>query len=296
MDDEPKCYIPSLDLPEGWSCLKSVGPGPFVTKAILKRPHGSHVQWNSRDHRKHHNLLEGNAVNTWYSPNSIGWWVGILFAIGAFCFALGTAPEYLNLVGMQNDGLTFFVGSIFFTSAAISQYIETINARQAPIGSLIKEKKRFITWEPERIDWLSSVVQLIGTIFFNISTFYALNFTFTIQQLNFLVWGPDAYGSVCFLIASGLVWIEVGHSLFSWKIENISWQIAALNLVGSFAFGISAISAFTQPATGMPLNLTLVSIGTFVGAICFLLGGILLLPERTSPDEVITNSKAVFSK
>ncbi len=296
MDPESKCYIPSLDLPEGWSCLKTTGPGPFVTKAVMSHPKGSRVQWNSRDQRKHHNLLEGNPTSTWYSPTSIGWWVGILFAIGASCFFLGTIPMYINYVGMQNDGLTFFIGSIFFTSAALSQYIETINARQTPMTSKIKEEIRLITWEPRRIDWLASVIQLIGTVFFNFSTFYALNFALTTRDINHLVWGPDISGSICFLIASVLVWLEVGHSLISWETGNLSWRIALLNLVGSVAFGVSAVSAFTPPMTGQPLNILLVNLGTFFGAICFFLGAILLLPERTSPDVILKNIDTVLGK
>ena len=90
--------------------------------------------------------------------------------------------------------------------------------------------------------------------------------------------------SICFLIASGLVWMEVGHSLFSWKIGNLSWQIALLNLLGSIAFGVSAIAAFVLPLTGQPINLTLVNLGTFTGGICFFIGAVFLLPERTHPD------------
>ncbi len=296
MDQEPKCYIPSLDIPEDWSCLKTVGPGPFVTKAIMRHPKGSRVQWNSRDQRKHHNLLEGNPTSTWYSPSSIGWWVGILFAIGASCFVLGTIPGYINYVGMQYDGLTFFVGSIFFTSAALSQYIETINARQTPIGSKIKEEIRFLTWEPRRIDWLASVVQLIGTVMFNVSTFYALNLAMTTRDINHLVWAPDVFGSICFLIASGLVWLEVGHSILSWQTGNLSWRIALLNLVGSIAFGVSAVAAFIPPTKGEPLNIVLLNLGTFVGAVCFFFGAVLLLPERTSPDIILTNSNTVLGK
>lgn len=66
--------------------------------------------------------------------------------------------------------------------------------------------------------------------------------------------------------------------------KNISWQIAFLNLLGSIAFGISAIAAFVLPLTGQPISSTLVNLGTFTGAICFLIGAILLLPERTHPD------------
>jgi len=135
--------IPSLTLPDGWSCIKTRGTGPFVTKAVLKHPLGSRVLWSSRDHRKHHNLLDMGSKSTWFAPGAIGWWIGVLFAIGASCFAFGAIPNYMNFVGLPKDALTFFVGSIFFTTAAFLQYIETINARQTPKGALIKEKYDF---------------------------------------------------------------------------------------------------------------------------------------------------------
>ncbi len=280
------CNIPSLDLPDDWSCIKAEGIGPFVTKAILKHPNGSHIGWASRDHRKHHNLLDSGTKSTLWAPKAIGWWVGVIFAVGAVCFTLGSSPVYPKIVGNNLDGMTFFIGSLFFTTAALAQYIETINARQTPKGLKLKQKIRLFTWEPRRIDWLAVLIQFIGTIFFNISTFYALNSLMTIQQINSQVWTPDVYGSICFLVASGLVWIEVGHSLFSWKIGSLSWQIAALNLIGSIAFGISAISAFILPLTGNPVNITLVNFGTFTGGLCFLIGALLLLPERTHPEKI----------
>lgn len=144
-----------------------------------------------------------------------------------------------------------------------------------------------MTWEPRRIDWLASVVQLIGTVFFNLSTFYSINFIMSPIMMDHLVWSPDAYGSICFLIASGLVWIEVGHSLLSWKTGSLSWQIAFLNLLGSIAFGVSAIAAFILP-TGQSINIFLVNLGTFIGGICFLIASILLMPERTHPDILVS--------
>jgi hypothetical protein len=52
-------------------------------------------------------------------------------------------------------------------------------------------------------------------------------------------------------------------------------------LVGSVAFGVSAVASFIVPTTGLPRNIVLVNLGTFVGGLCFLLGAVLLLPERT---------------
>lgn len=276
--------VTSIDLPEGWSTIKTHKLGPFITKAVFRHPTGVMVHWSSRDHRKHHNILDSKTGSTWWAPKAVGWWIGVLFAVGALFFATATFPEYTRSVGFSNDGSTFFIGSIFFTTAALLQYLETVNARKTPKGIITNQKIRIFSWEPMRIDWVACIVQLIGTVFFNFSTYFSINYNMTVQQINQYIWTPDAYGSICFLIASILVWIEVGHSIFSWKINSISWQIAVLNLLGSIAFGVSAVSAFMVPLTGRPLNFLLVNIGTFIGGVCFFVGAVLLLPERTNPE------------
>ncbi len=54
-----------------------------------------------------------------------------------------------------------------------------------------------------------------------------------------------------------------------------------MNLGGSIAFGASAVASYIVPETGQLLNVTLTNLGTFVGAVLFLAGAVLLLPERT---------------
>ena len=51
--------------------------------------------------------------------------------------------------------------------------------------------------------------------------------------------------------------------------------------MGSIAFGGSAIASYVVPGTGQIRNAELSNLGTFIGAVCFLAGAILLLPERT---------------
>ena len=53
---------------------------------------------------------------TWWARRP-AWWTDILFASGSVCFALGAAPRYVDAVGVSADGVTFFVGSLFFTAA-----------------------------------------------------------------------------------------------------------------------------------------------------------------------------------
>jgi hypothetical protein len=184
-------------------------------------------------------------------------------------------------VGLTTDGVTFFVGSLFFTSAAALQYLEVANTRRAASGSVAPERWRVVTWEPDRIDWWAAAVQLAGTVYFNVSTYAALHAA-TVQQMNRRVWTPDALGSACFLVASWLAWVEVCHGRWSWPPDGYSWWIAALNLVGSVAFGVSALASYVVPTTAQARNPALMTLGTFVGAIAFLAGALLLLPERTS--------------
>jgi len=287
-----KCNLLPVNLPEDWSCLNAKGPGPFATKATLKTPEGKTVPWASRHNRKHHFQLDKSRGSTWWAPGAIGWWMGILFSIGATCFAVGAVPSYLTAVGDTYDSMTFFIGSIFFTSAAFLQYLEAINTPYNPLNE--KEKFRILVWAPNRIGWWAVVVQFIGTVFFNLNTFNALRSNLSINQLTYMVWIPDAYGSICFLVASLLAWMEVSHALWSWRPRSFSWNIAGLNMLGSIFFGISAVGAFVLPETGLLLNVFLVNMGTFAGGVCFLVAAILLLPERVH--ETIKDSPSIISK
>ena len=205
------------------------------------------------------------ATSTWWAPRETAWWVGVLFAVGSACFALGALPGYLALVGPEATGVTFFVGSIFFTTAAFLQF------RQTP--------------HTARIDRWAGGVQLVGTLFFNITTFRALDHSLSSPSYDRAVWAPDFFGCVCFLVASELAYVEVGRAAWSWRPGSRSWRIAALNLGGSVAFGISGVASYVVPSTGEVRNMTLVNLGTFVGALGFLIGGLELLPARVRPDE-----------
>lgn len=242
---------------------------------------GAVLTWTSRRQRKQRSLLDSGWGSTWWAPGAVGWWIGILFGAGSVCFALGAAPRFVNAVGVAGDGVTFFVGSLFFTAAACLQYLEVANVASFPAGFERPAPRRLLTWEPHRVDWWAAVVQLVGTVMFNVSTFEAMRDHLSATQADRLVWMPDALGSACFLVASWFAWAEVGHGHWSWRPRSLSWLITTLNLGGSVAFGAAALASYVVPTSDQARNVTLMNLGTFVGALCFLVGAVLLLPERT---------------
>jgi hypothetical protein len=50
--------------------------------------------------------------------------IASLFMVGASCFALGAIPVYVHAVGAAADAMTFFFGSIYFTSASYCQLLQ----------------------------------------------------------------------------------------------------------------------------------------------------------------------------
>ena len=249
--------------PAGAEAVSVEGPGPFVTHVRYRLVDGRLVDWASRQHRKR-------------GDGSLGRWIAVLFMIGSACFAVGSLPGYSSAVGERADAITYFVGSLFFTSAAYLQYVECISA-PLEIGPDVPPRRRLIAIETRRIDWWATAVQLLGTVFFNVTTFTALDAALSPRRSDLVVWTPDALGSICFLIASELAFAEAGHAWFSWLPASMGWRIAGLNLLGSVFFGLSAIAGWVQPSTGDLLDAALDTSGTFFGAICFLAGAALLL-------------------
>jgi hypothetical protein len=262
--------------------------GPFVTYIERVRPDGAVARWDSRRHRKHPEGAPAGG-STWWAPRDRGWWIAVLFAIGSLIFALGAVPGYASAVGARWDAVTFFIGSLFFTTAGFLTYREAVDAgpqAQNPTH------RRFFVFQPGRIDWWATAVQLAGTLYFNVSTGNAVRADLSAQAAHQHVWRPDAVGSVCFLVASALAWFEACHGWAAWRPRSWSWWITLANLVGSVAFGVSAVAGYINPDTGQLLNAERSNLGTFIGAVCFFAGALLLLPERTEDISVAATAPA----
>ena len=105
------------------------------------------------------------------------------------------------------------------------------------------------------------------------STFHALQTGLDATEYNRLVWTPDWRGSICFLVSGCLAYAVAGRR---WTRD---WWIAAVNLAGCVAFGISAVAAYVVPSTGSAIDLAGANVFTSLGALGFLIGALLLLPK-----------------
>ncbi|MGF0116967.1 hypothetical protein ACQFYA_11640 [Promicromonospora sp. Marseille-Q5078] len=190
------------------------------------------------------------------------------FAAGSLCFLVGALPPYVDLVGAVAVGVTFFVGSLLFTSAAVIQL--ALSGRRPPRrGS-----------EPaDRWDWWAAAVQLVGTVLFNVSTGVALGAAVADPGSVGAGWRPDAYGSVAFLVASAAALVAVRDRGSLWDRDARTWHGTWLNMLGSVAFGASAVGAYVEPGSGAYLSPWWSTAGTAVGAVCFLVAA--LLSRRT---------------
>ncbi len=169
-------------------------------------------------------------------------WMALLFAVGSTCFLIGPFPGYVDLVGPEADAITFFVGSILFTAGGALQSWLAFPGRGA--------------------DWWAAIVQSAGTLFFNVTTFRALDTALSNPNYDALVWRPDALGSICFLV-SGVIAYRAGHG----------WM-PVVNLLGCIFFGISAVAGYVVPSTGSMLDLAAANWNTSLGAACFLAGAV----------------------
>jgi hypothetical protein len=223
-------------------------------------------------------FLEENGMKV--RPADLNGAIAWLFIIGSVLFALGSVPAYLNAVGATADSVTYFVGSIFFTAASFAQLLQaqTPAMTEVDAGSQLQRAPvRFWAPRPHDHNWLAAIAQFPGTLCFNISTLAALTHNATAHEQDRRIWRPDFYGSTLFLVASVFALLALGRFL-SFQPRSLPWRIAWLNMIGSILFMISALASFVLPGTGELINSWVSIAGTLLGALCFLIGAILMFP------------------
>jgi hypothetical protein len=182
--------------------------------------------------------------------------MALAFTVGSLCFVAGPFPGYLAVVGPTADAVTFFAGSVLFTvGGGLQTWLAAPGRRDRPVG---------------RAAWEAAVVQSLGTLFFNVTTFRALQTAVTAPAYDRLVWRPDAFGSICFLV-SGVIAYRAS-ARHGWRPVRGApgWWQPAVNLLGCVLFGVAAVAGYVVPATGSVLHLAAANWTTSAGAACFL--------------------------
>jgi hypothetical protein len=219
--------------------------------------------------------MDGDRIHL--TPAGLNTTVATLFVVGSACFVLGSVPAYADAVGATPVGVTFVVGSVFFTSASFGQLIQAQTpalAEAAPGLQHRPARPRWWAWLPKDHAWLSAAAQFPGTLFFNVSTAAALVQDATVHQQDQHVWRPDIYGSTLFLVSSGF---GVAAAAGAPSGDRIPRVIGWLNLVGSVFFMVAALASYILPG-GDELDDNVAVAGTLLGAACFLIAAALMVP------------------
>ncbi len=183
-------------------------------------------------------------------------WMALCFALGSACFLIGPFPGYVQLVGAAADAVTFFVGSILFTAGGALQTSLSFHDRRSPGAG--------------RAAWWAATIQSAGTLFFNVTTFQAMDTSLSNSHYDRLVWRPDALGSICFLVSGFIAYRASPRHGWLPTRGGTGWWEPAVNLLGCIFFGISAVAGYVVPATGSMIDLAAANWNTSLGAACFL--------------------------
>lgn len=287
----PSSASAPLSRPESFTLRGVAG---FVSHCFV--PGSDRAPWFSRHHRRRTRPQGVGAASQWrqdlgwlVAPHRLNWWISILFIVGSICFAgasfLQSMPTVLTLSDSYEQHLNrvYFVGSIPFSCAAGLQLWQSANA-SAPPHAPHRRPMQFPGYKPKDIGWLSSALQFLGTLLFNISTLAGALTGLSVLALQVWVWVPNFVGSVLFLASGLLGYAEVTHSWTAVFPKKLSWWVVAINLLGCVGFMVSAIAAFVFDS-GDALDGTLAALTTLSGALCFLLGALLMLPESATTQD-----------
>ncbi|MGW1893220.1 hypothetical protein ACWCP6_23680 [Streptomyces sp. NPDC002004] len=274
---------------------RAEGAGPFTTRLTRRLATGGISVWESRAARKRGVLIirpQDAAATTRYADEEalrrlriLNTVVAAAFTVGGGLFVAGAAIAQFGSGNAMESATVYFVGGLFFNTGAYASVLQAVNAprRSGDAGALVTHRWRWWSYEPMRIDWLSTFVLFVGTLEFGINLLDSFLQGLTVQQVNRLIWAPDVIGCLLFLVSGHLALAEVSHGRLRLLPRDLGWWIAAVNQLGSALFMVSAIAAFTNPGTGAMVNVSIANWGTLTGAACFVVGGFLQFFERPAP-------------
>ncbi|WP_407284871.1 hypothetical protein [Streptomyces sp. BP-8] len=273
---------------------RAEGAGPFTTRLTWHPPGGETAVWESRLARRRgvlavrplgaaatrHTRADAVALTRLRRLNAIA---AIAFVIGGALFAAGAAVAQFGSGDATECASIYFAGGLFFNTGGYVSLLQVINAPRHVAGGegrLFTRRWRWWSYEPMRVDWLSTFALFTGTLVFAVDLLDSFLQGLNVHQANRLIWVPDVIGCGFFLVSGHLGFVEICHGRPCVRPRNLGWWIVAVNQLGSVLFMISALAAYTRPATGSLVNAAIVNWGTLTGALCFSLAGLLQLGEH----------------
>lgn len=297
------------NVPPGWKVIESGGPRPFTSWVTYQLPDQSHYVWESRRHRKgagprmsyadrvglratsvgEDRPMRGPWTQFW-APHRLAWWIAVVFMLGSACFVAGAAGSlFPHAFGGQHSmsvfaEICYFLGAVLYTISIYGQVLESLNAddRVAPDRiSHAPRRFRWFGWEVGRLEFMTPFTLLIGSLIFNYETTFALGSTVgSLPELG--LWVTSLLGAMLFFVAAFLQMMEVGHAYLSFAPRDVSWWVGFLFVLGSLGFVAGALPGLSAP--GLPTadeasGALIVKIGFLLGALAFLAGSYLMIPE-----------------
>ncbi|WP_328625650.1 hypothetical protein OHA88_13100 [Streptomyces sp. NBC_00353] len=273
---------------------RAEGAGPFATRLTWHLPGGGTAVWESRLARRRgvlavrpagaaatrHTRADAVALTRLRRLNAIA---AIAFVIGGALFAVGGAVAQFGSGDATECASIYFAGGLFFNTGGYVSLLQVINAPRhvgGGEGRLVTRRWRWWSYEPMRVDWLSAFALFAGTLVFAVNLLDSFLHGLNVRQVNRLIWAPDVIGCVLFLVSGHLGFVETCHGRPCARPHNLGWWIVVVNQLGSVLFMVSALAAFTRPATGSLVNADIANWGTLTGALCFSVAGLLQLGEH----------------
>lgn len=196
------------------------------------------------------------------------------FAVGSALFATGSLTSQFSPSSQAAANVQLAIGAVLFTfGAAMQLWLSRLHQAQDDV------RVWQLRTEVRNPDLISSVVQLVGTLYFNVMTLRAVFEVYTDPVVaNHEIWRPDLIGSALFLLSSAIAWAPVARHRRHNHVWHRSLWISRLNVAGSLAFGVAALGS-RYVVDGQLLNPPLANWATFVGAVLFCIAAVLLLPR-----------------
>ncbi len=232
-------------------------------------------------------------LRSWWLVRDLNWWIGLLFAVGSLLFILGsvqTLCPILAAAAVINPVHVFFAGSLPFTLAACLQVHQASNSSDFPVGDTVGTqskavREKWLGCRLSELGWWSCLLQLLGTLCFNFSTYQALHPGPNWFSEDIWVWLPNFVGSVLFLLSGYMAFAETCHGYWRFLPRNLSWWAVFWNFGGCISFMVSAFLAVLVSGTDSVFRLQASTWFTLLGAVEFFVGSMLLLPEAATAGE-----------